>query len=37
MGKATAYRGELKELNKPLRSAHIPTKGNSDSGCGREQ
>jgi len=25
MGKATAYRGELKELNKPLCSACIPT------------
>jgi len=25
MGKATAYRGELKELNEPLRSARIPT------------
>jgi len=25
MGKATSYRGELRELNKPLHSAHIPT------------
>jgi len=25
MGKATAYRDELKEQNKPLGSAHIPT------------
>jgi len=35
MGKATAYRGESKELNKPSRSARIPTVSCEKSPSGR--